>query len=97
VSCPRLDSRILILSDPMLATGASLALTIKHLLVYGRPREIHLVCALACTTGIGKVLAEQPDVNIWAAAIDPELDSNYYIVPGLGDAGDLAFGEKAQR
>jgi uracil phosphoribosyltransferase len=97
VSCPRLDGRILILSDPMLATGSSIALTIKELLVFGRPKEIHLVCAVACTVGIERVMRECPELHVWAAAIDPELDSNFYIVPGLGDAGDLAFGEKAQR
>ena len=97
VACPPLDGRVLILCDPMLATGASIVKTIQALLGHGRPREIHLVCAIAARAGVDKVQQELPWVDLWVAAIDAELDRNFYIVPGLGDAGDLAYGEKAQR
>lgn len=96
VSCPDMDGRILIISDPMLATGASLVKTIQHLKDEGNPSEIHFVCAIACTVGIEYVRREAPDVKIWCGDIDDELTAKGYIVPGLGDAGDLAFGSKMQ-
>jgi uracil phosphoribosyltransferase len=97
LSCPSLDGRILIISDPMLATGASLVKTIQMLREEGKPAEVHVVAAIACTVGIEFVRREQPDVTIWCGAIDEELTAKGYIVPGLGDAGDLAFGEKTQQ
>jgi uracil phosphoribosyltransferase len=97
LSCPALDGRILIISDPMLATGASLVKTIHLLKEEGKPASIHIVSAIACTVGIEFVRREQPDVTIWCGAIDEELTAKGYIVPGLGDAGDLAFGEKTQQ
>ena len=97
LSCPPLDGRILIISDPMLATGASLVKTIHMLKEEGKPASIHIVSAIACTVGIEFVRREQPDVTIWCGAIDEELTAKGYIVPGLGDAGDLAFGEKTQQ
>lgn len=97
LSCPSLDGRILIISDPMLATGASLVKTIHMLKEEGKPAAIHVVSAIACTVGIEFVRREQPDVTIWCGAIDEELTAKGYIVPGLGDAGDLAFGEKTQQ
>ena len=96
VSCPDLNERIVIISDPMLATGASLVKTIQFLKAEGDPREIHIVSAIACTIGIELVKREEPGVNIWCGAIDDELTAKGYIVPGLGDAGDLAFGPKMQ-
>jgi uracil phosphoribosyltransferase len=63
----------------------------------GTPAEVHVVAAIACTVGIEFVRREQPDVTIWCGAIDEELTAKGYIVPGLGDAGDLAFGEKTQQ
>jgi len=96
ISCPSLDDRILILCDPMLATGSSLVKTIHFLREEGKPREIHVVTAIACTVGIEYVRREQPSVHIWCGAIDDELTAKGYIVPGLGDAGDLAFGAKLQ-
>ncbi|MBN8790091.1 MAG: uracil phosphoribosyltransferase [Terrimonas sp.] len=96
VSCPDLNERIVIISDPMLATGASLVKTIQFLKAEGNPREIHIVSAIACTIGIELVKREEPGVNIWCGAIDDELTAKGYIVPGLGDAGDLAFGPKMQ-
>ena len=96
ISCPSLEDRILILCDPMLATGSSLVKTIHFLREEGKPREIHVVAAIACTVGIEYVRREQPSVHIWCGAIDDELTAKGYIVPGLGDAGDLAFGAKLQ-
>ena len=96
VSCPELEGRVVIISDPMLATGASLVKTIQYLREEGHPAEIHVVVAIACTVGIEFVLRSEPQCKIWCGAIDDELTAKGYIVPGLGDAGDLAFGSKAQ-
>ena len=96
VSCPELEGRVVIISDPMLATGASLVKTIQYLREEGHPAEIHVVVAIACTIGIETVLRSEPQCKIWCGAIDDELTAKGYIVPGLGDAGDLAFGSKAQ-
>jgi uracil phosphoribosyltransferase len=96
VSCPDLDNRVLIISDPMLATGASLVKTLQALKAEGQPREIHIASAIACTVGIEFVRREEPGVKIWCGAIDDELTAKGYIVPGLGDAGDLSFGSKTQ-
>ncbi len=98
ISCPDLEGRIVILSDPMLATGASIVLSIKQLMEYGRPSHIHVVVAIACTVGIDEIRKNfsSDKVTVWAAAIDDELTAKGYIVPGLGDAGDLSFGEKLQ-
>lgn len=96
VSCPELEDRVIIISDPMLATGSSLVKTIHYLKEEGRPREIHIVVAIACTVGIEYVKREEPTVTIWCGDIDDELTAKGYIVPGLGDAGDLAFGTKVQ-
>jgi uracil phosphoribosyltransferase len=96
VSCPDLKNRVLIISDPMLATGSSLVKTIHFLKEEGKPRAIHIVAAIACTVGIEYVKREEPSVTIWCGDIDDELTAKGYIVPGLGDAGDLAFGSKVQ-
>ncbi|MFZ9386788.1 MAG: uracil phosphoribosyltransferase [Chitinophagaceae bacterium] len=96
VSCPELENRVLIISDPMLATGSSLVKTIHHLKAEGKPAAIHIVSAIACTVGIEYVKREEPSVTIWCGDIDDELTAKGYIVPGLGDAGDLAFGTKIQ-
>ncbi|MGN6439513.1 MAG: uracil phosphoribosyltransferase [Agriterribacter sp.] len=96
VSCPDLENRVLIISDPMLATGASLVKAIQFLKAEGKPREIHVVAAVACTVGIEFLRREEPGVKVWCAAVDDELTAKGYIVPGLGDAGDLAFGAKVQ-
>jgi uracil phosphoribosyltransferase len=96
VSCPELEGRVVIVSDPMLATGASLVKTIQYLREEGHPAEIHVVVAIACTVGIEYVLREEPQCRIWCGAIDDELTAKGYIVPGLGDAGDLAYGNKVQ-
>lgn len=96
MSSPELEDRILIISDPMLATGASLVKTVKFLKEEGRPKAIHVVAAIACTEGIDYLQREIPDVKLWCGAIDEELTAKGYIVPGLGDAGDLAYGPKTQ-
>ncbi|MBM3915754.1 MAG: uracil phosphoribosyltransferase [Sphingomonadales bacterium] len=96
VSSPELAGRVLIIADPMLATGASLVKTIQELRAEGEPSEVHVVVAIACTAGIENLLRQAPYVKIWCAAIDDELTAKSYIVPGLGDAGDLAFGPKLQ-
>lgn len=96
ISCPQMENRVVIISDPMLATGASLVKTIQFIRGEGNPSEIHIVCALACTVGIEYVLREEPKATIWCGDIDDELTAKGYIVPGLGDAGDLAFGVKVQ-
>ena len=96
VSCPSLDNRVLLISDPMLATGASLVKTLQALKAEGLPKEIHVASAIACTVGIEFVRREEPGVKIWCGAIDDELTAKGYIVPGLGDAGDLSFGSKTQ-
>ncbi len=96
VSCPALENRVVIISDPMLATGSSLVKTVQYLRDEGMPSEIHIVCAIACSVGIEYVHRNEPKVKIWCAAIDEELTAKGYIVPGLGDAGDLAYGSKVQ-
>lgn len=96
MSCPELEDRIVIITDPMLATGSSLVKTIHYMKEEGAPKQIHIVVAIACTVGIEFVQREQPDVKIWCGEIDDELTAKGYIVPGLGDAGDLAFGTKVQ-
>ena len=80
----------------MLATGNSIILSYKKLLSHGVPKQLHIASIIASQTGIDDVSRniDHPDFHIWSAAIDERLDENYYIVPGLGDAGDLAFGKK---
>lgn len=97
ISSPSLEGRVLIISDPMLATGSSLVKAIDVIKEEGEPLEIHIVCAIACTVGIEYVLREAGEnIKIWCGDIDDELTAKGYIVPGLGDAGDLAFGSKNQ-
>jgi len=96
ISCPELENRVVIVSDPMLASGSSMVKTIQFLREEGHPSHIHVVTAIACTVGIEYVHRSEPQVTIWCGAIDDELTAKGYIVPGLGDAGDLAFGNKVQ-
>ncbi len=95
-TCPDLDGRPLIVADPMLATGASLVLALDSLLENGVPSSIHLVAAISTTEGIAHVERKYPQVTIWTGDVDEEMTAKSYIVPGLGDAGDLAFGLKRQ-
>lgn len=96
VACPDLSDKVLILCDPMLATGSSMVLTYNALLKKGKPKHTHIVTAIASVQGVDHVKALLPnnDITIWCGAIDDELTAHAYIVPGLGDAGDLAFGSK---
>jgi uracil phosphoribosyltransferase len=96
ISSPDIADRVLILSDPMIATGSSLVKAVQYLRAEGNPKEIHIVAAIACTVGIEYLIRAVPNVTIWCGDIDEELTAKGYIVPGLGDAGDLAFGPKVQ-
>lgn len=92
---PSLDGKVLIISDPMLATGNSLAAVYQVLKRYGTPKQIHLVFGIATEEGLSFIEKKLPkSTKIWVGAVDQELTAQAYIVPGLGDAGDLAFGEK---
>ncbi len=96
MSCPEIEDKVVIISDPMIATGASLVKVIQYLKQEGNIKELHIVCAIACTVGLEFVLRAYPKATIWCGDIDDELTAKGYIVPGLGDAGDLAFGPKIQ-
>lgn len=96
VATPDLSGKVLILADPMLATGWSLEKVYFELLKYGKPIHTHIVTVIAAKPGIEYLKKHLPakDITIWTAGIDHELNKHSYIVPGLGDAGDLAYGEK---
>ncbi len=96
ISSPNIDGRVLIVSDPMLATGGSLVASLRGLYENGTPSHTHVVCALASDEGIAKVKRAFTfkNLTLWVGAIDVELTAKAFIVPGLGDAGDLAFGRK---
>ena len=96
VSSPNLDNKVLILCDPMIATGSSIVLAYKAILAKGTPKHVHIISAISSKEGVDFVKANMPTKNftIWCGAVDEELTAHSYIVPGLGDAGDLAFGEK---
>ncbi|MFK5856202.1 MAG: uracil phosphoribosyltransferase [Bacteroidota bacterium] len=98
ISSTSLENRVLIISDPMLATGGSMSTTIKALLEKGKPKHIHVVCLVASEEGISVIKRNFSlhKITIWVGAIDDELTAKAYIVPGLGDAGDLAFGTKLE-
>jgi uracil phosphoribosyltransferase len=96
VSCPRLEDTVLILADPMLATGSSMVLAARTLTDYGQPRAIHLVAAIGARLGVDYVLRKLPQAHLWLGSLDEELTAKSYIVPGLGDAGDLSYGQKLQ-
>lgn len=97
LTCPNIDGRPLIVADPMLATGASLIEALKDLLQHGTPSQLHIVAAIASEQGVNALKNAYPNANIWVGAVDENLTSKGYITPGLGDAGDLSFGEKLQR
>lgn len=96
VSKPDLTDKTLLLCDPMLATGSSMGLTYKSLIQDGKPKHTHIVSAIASSEGVNYLRKNfsKSEMTIWAAAIDDELTAQAYIVPGLGDAGDLAYGKK---
>jgi uracil phosphoribosyltransferase len=95
LSSPSIDDRVLVISDPMLATGRSMALVYKAMLRMGKPKAVHIVSVIASSEGVEFVKSHlPPNTRIWVAAVDEEMTAQAYIVPGLGDAGDLAFGVK---
>lgn len=96
IASPRLDGKTLILVDPMLATGGSMELSYKALLTKGEPAQVHVVSVIASQQAVDYVAKTFPAdrTSIWVGAIDPAINAHSYIVPGLGDAGDLAYGEK---
>ena len=96
IASPSLQDKVVILSDPMLATGSSLETCYHALLQKGTPKHVHLVAIISSQAGVNYVVDHLPSENctLWVGAIDKELNSKAYIVPGLGDAGDLAYGEK---
>jgi len=96
IASPRLDGKTLILADPMLATGASMELSYRALLTKGEPEKIHIASVIASQVAIDYIRERFPDdkTTVWVGAIDHEINSHSYIVPGLGDAGDLAYGIK---
>ncbi len=96
MTSPELEGRTLIVADPMLATGSSLVLAVKSLIDYDKPKTIHIVSVIASAIGIELLRRQFPEAYVWVAAVDEELTAKSYIVPGLGDAGDLCFGPKRQ-
>lgn len=92
---PSIENKTLLLADPMLATGQSLVAVLEGIHKHGTPKEIHLVCVIASTEGIEFIKQHFPaNTHLWIAAIDDSLNDKGYIIPGLGDAGDLAYGTK---
>ncbi len=97
MAAPAIDGKTLIIADPMLATGMSMEVGYLALLRHGKPKHTHLCCTIATPQAIDclrKSLNDSPDITVWCAAIDPILNEKKYIVPGLGDAGDLCYGTK---
>ncbi|MDE5959492.1 MAG: uracil phosphoribosyltransferase, partial [Muribaculaceae bacterium] len=96
IASPRLDGKTVIIADPMLATGTSMELSYRALLTKGEPAHIHVASVIASRQAVDYVKSVFPadKTTIWTAAIDPEINSHSYIIPGLGDAGDLAYGTK---
>lgn len=92
---PSIDNKTVLLADPMLATGKSLAAVLAGIKKHGTPKEIHIICVIGSSEGIEFIKTHFPEnTHLWIAAIDDQLNDKGYIVPGLGDAGDLAFGSK---
>jgi uracil phosphoribosyltransferase len=94
LACPDIENRTLLLIDPMLATGQSIDLTYQAILKHGTPKALHIVSLIGSKEGVNYLKAKLPNATLWLADMDETLDENGYIVPGLGDAGDLCFGEK---
>lgn len=98
LASPNLEGKTLLLVDPMLATGSSMELAYRALLTKGTPAKVHVACVIASRQGVDYVKSHFPeDTVIWCGAIDDEVNAHSYIVPGLGDAGDLAYGEKEDK
>ena len=98
LACPNLEDKTLILADPMLATGQSMVATFEALKPFGTPKEVHLISVIGAQKGVDFIEQHfDNNTHLWIATIDKTLNDKGYIVPGLGDAGDLAFGEKLQQ
>ena len=96
VTCPNLTDAVLILIDPMLATGSSIEKSVEHIREFGQWKSLHVATAIASVQGLEHINRLYPDAHVWMGGLDDELTAKSYIVPGLGDAGDLAFGKKLQ-
>lgn len=96
VSCPNLDDCILIITDPMMASGASMHIALRALKNFGKPAHVHIATSIASRQGLNYVKRYNAKADIWMGALDEELTAKSYIVPGLGDAGDLSYGAKIQ-
>jgi uracil phosphoribosyltransferase len=94
ISAPDLEGKTVIICDTMLATGQSIVMVCKELIAQYNIKELHIAAVIASTEGVEHVRANLPKAHLWLGAIDEEMTSKAYIVPGLGDAGDLSFGEK---
>lgn len=95
LASPSLDGKTLVLCDPMLATGASMELSYRALLTKGNPAKVHIASVIASQKAVDYMNSVMPDdAELWVGVIDPEINAHSYIVPGLGDAGDLAYGTK---
>lgn len=96
IACPRIDDKTLLIVDPMLATGSSMELAFQALMTKGHPKHVHIASVIACDQAINYLRERLPNENItvWCCDIDHELNAHSYIIPGLGDCGDLLYGEK---
>ena len=95
MAAPSVKGKTLIIVDPMLATGGSMAAAYEALIATGKPKKVHIACVIAAPEGVETIKEVLPeDATIWCAAIDPGMNEHKYIVPGFGDCGDLCFGEK---
>ncbi|MES2778937.1 MAG: uracil phosphoribosyltransferase [Bacteroidota bacterium] len=94
LACPDIEGKTLLLIDPMLATGQSIELTYKAILQRGTPKHLHIVSLIGSADGVNYLKEKLPDATLWLADMDDKLNEDGYIIPGLGDAGDLSFGEK---
>lgn len=97
LASPDINDKVVLLIDPMLATGQSIDLTYQALLKYGKPKQLHVVSLIASKPGVDYLTSQLPGHTLWIAAMDNDLNEHGYIVPGLGDAGDLSFGDKMER
>lgn len=97
LASPDINDKVVLLIDPMLATGQSIDLTYQALLKYGKPKQLHVVSLIASKPGVDYLTQQLPGHTLWIAAMDNDLNEHGYIVPGLGDAGDLSFGDKMER
>jgi uracil phosphoribosyltransferase len=94
LACPDIDNKTVLLIDPMLATGQSIELTYQALLKRGKPKALHIISLIGSTEGVAYLNQKLPSAILWLAAIDDTLNEDGYIIPGLGDAGDLSYGVK---